>query len=139
MDIKTTDTDGADLAKRTFDELQVPGFRPLRDVLLVRTNPMPLRTGSIFLPNKLTSFYGELPHMQPITAIVLTAGPKAVAKPGDQIAFMRLHFIRWETLEDKTVAGWISEANVFGWADLDPGDTFADLRVVTAPRPAPAP
>lgn len=122
-----------DIIKKTFDEMGIPGFRPLRSVVLVRANPVPKKTGEIFLPEKLASFFGELPHMQPITATVLAAGPKATVKPGEMIAFMRLHFSWWMKLEDGSYVGWLQdETHVIGWADLDPGDTFADLRVDSA-------
>lgn len=122
-----------DIVKKTFEEMGIPGFRPLRSVVLVRANPVPKKTGSIYLPEKLTSFFGELPHMQPITATVLAAGPKASLKPGETIAFLRLHFSWWMKLEDGSYVGWLlDEANIIGYADLDPGDTFADLRVESA-------
>ena len=127
--------DQTDLARRTFTEIGIKGFRPLRDLVIVRTNPMPQKTGSIYLPPKLQTFYGELPHMQPITGIVLVAGPKAIVKPGDQVAFMRLYWATWDRLEDGTYVGWIQEPNLIGHVDLDPGDQFADLRVVFVPRP----
>jgi hypothetical protein len=124
-----TETESALKVKRAFEEAGIKGFRPWRDLLLIRTNPMPVRTGSIFLPVKMTTFYGELPNLQPVTAIVLSSGPDATLKPGDQIAFLRTNFIRWDYFEDRTVLGFIEEKHVFGHADLDPGETFADLRV----------
>lgn len=127
MDDKT-----AEKIQKTFEELGIKGFRPWRDLLIIRTNPMPKKTGSIYLPEKLTTFYGELPHLQPITGMVIAAGPKATVPVGDHVAFMRLHFARWQTLEDGTVVGWIQEAHVEGHVDLDPDETFADLRVENA-------
>lgn len=118
-----------DIIKDTFAEMGINGFRPLRDLILIRSNPMPVKTGSILLPLRQTTFYGELPNLVIVTAIVIAAGPKATVVPGDQIAFMRLNFIRWDYMQDRTVLGLIQEANIFGWADLDPGDEFADLRV----------
>jgi hypothetical protein len=95
---------------------------------------MPKKTGLIYLPEKLTTFYGELPHMQPIVATVLAAGPEATVKPGELVAFLRLYFARWMTLDDRTVVGWLlSEENLLGMADLE-GDIVADLRVDSARR-----
>lgn len=132
--LEIPETQQMDIIKQTFDEMGIPGFRPLRALILVRANPVPTKTsGGIYLPTKLTSFFGELPHMQPITATVLAAGPKATVKPGEVIAFLRLHFSWWMKLEDGSYVGWLlDEANIIGWADLDPGDTFADLRVESA-------
>jgi hypothetical protein len=114
------------MIKKTFDELGIKSFRPLRKTLLLRTERIPDKVGSIFVPPKLATFYGELPHMQPILAFVLAAGPKATVRAGDRILFMRLHFARWQTLEDGTVCGWIDEANILGWADPENADARSD-------------
>lgn len=118
----------------TFFELGINSFRPLRDLVLVRSNPMPEKTGSIYLPNKLATFFGLLPNLQLITAIVLSAGPKATVLPGEDIVFLRLNFAWWKIMEDRTVVGWIQEANVLGRPELEPGDTYADLRIDSAGR-----
>lgn len=124
----------SDRISATFAELGINSFRPMRDLVLVRSNPMPQKTGSIYLPNKLATFFGLLPNLQLITATVLSAGPKATVLPGEDIVFMRLNFAWWKIMEDGTVVGWIQEANVFGWSELEPGDTFADLRIDSAGR-----
>ncbi len=117
--------------KQTFDELGINGFRPLRNLLLVRTNPMPEKTGSLFLPPKMSTLYGSLRgDSQLVTAEVLAAGPKATVLPGEQIVFIRLHYAWWKFLSDKTSVGWIQEANVWGQAELEEGDTYADLIVM---------
>lgn len=96
-------------------------FRPLRNVVLVRTDPLPTVTeGGIIIPDKLTSFYGELPHVQLVTATVLASGPKADLQPGEKICFQRLFFARWLEMGDKTLVGWIAdERNVVGWVEGD--------------------
>ena len=125
--------DPATLIKQTFEELEIPGFRPLRNTVILRTHPIPVRTGAIFLPVKLTTFYGELPHMQPIVATVIAAGPKATCKVGDRVAFLRLHFALWKRCADDTAIGWIADdGNIIGWVDLDEDEAFADLRVESA-------
>lgn len=100
--------------RRTFDELGIKGFRAMRKMLLVRTEALPQKIGLIYVPPKLATFYGELPHLQNIYAMVLAAGPKADCKPLDRVVFQRLYFARWQHMEDGTVVGWIDEANVYG-------------------------
>lgn len=100
----------------TFEELGIKNFRALKKMLLVRTEPLPKKIGLIYVPPKLASFYGELPHLQNIYAMVLSAGPKADCRPTDRVVFSRLYFARWQTMEDGTVVGWIDEANVYGRA-----------------------
>jgi hypothetical protein len=90
----------------------------LRNTVLVRTEPLPTESNGVILPDRATSFYGELPHVQFVTAIVLSAGPKATLKPGDRIAFTRLFFARYVEMKDKTMVGWIAnEENVLGYAE----------------------
>jgi hypothetical protein len=119
----------SDLIAATFAEMDIPGFKPWRDLVFVRTNPMPQKTGSIYLPTKLASFYGELPNLQLITATVIAVGPKTTVLPGETVVFMRLYFAYWRRMEDGTYFGWIQEPNLTGFAELDPGDTYADLRI----------
>jgi len=84
-----------DLVERTWEEM---GFRVRATgyKLWVRTRPHPRKYGQIWLPPKAASFYGGLlPHQQTVYATVLSAGPVGVArefKPGDIVAFKRLHF-----------------------------------------------
>jgi hypothetical protein len=122
-----------ELVAETFAEMGIVGFKPWRDLVFVRTKPMPQKTGSIYLPNKLASFYGELPNMQLVTAIVVAVGPKTTLLVGDHIVFLRLNFAYWRRMEDGTYFGWIQEPNVYGWVELDPGDTYADLRIHSIP------
>lgn len=121
--------------KQTFEEMGIDGFRPWRDLVFVRTNPMPIKTGSILLPFKATSFFGQLPNLAAISAVVLAAGPKATCKPADGVVFMRTNFAWWMAMEDLTYVGWIQEANLLGGYELSPGDTFADIRVEFYRRP----
>lgn len=126
--------DTTTLVDDTWEEM---GFRldPLRSVLLVRTHPLPTHTpGGILLPSKKSSFYGVLPHVQLITATVLSSGPKAKFQSGERVAFQRLFFAKWMEMEDKTVVGWISnEINVIGWVEGDL--TYAPMAANTKPAP----
>jgi hypothetical protein len=118
-----------EMVERTFAELGIKGFRPLQKRLLLRTHPIAQMTGGVYLPQQLTSFYGEMPHMQPIIATVIAAGPKCSLVPGEKIAFLRLHFARWQRMEDGTFVGWITdEENIVGRADLH-GAESGDMRI----------
>ena len=110
-------------------------FRPLRHVVLVRTYPLPTVTeGGIIIPEKLTSFYGELPHVQLVNATVLSSGPKAILEPGDRICFQRLFFARWLEMEDGSLVGWIAdERNIVGWFEGDV--TYAPMAANSKPAP----
>lgn len=123
--------------EETWEEL---GFRlrMLRSAILVRTEPLPKTSGGVILPDRATSFYGELPHVQFVTAVVLSAGPKAVLKPGDRIAFTRLFFARYMEMQDKTMVGWIAnEENVLGYAEGE--RSYVSITANTPPAPPPPP
>jgi hypothetical protein len=103
--------------EKTWEELGYR-LRMLRNTVLVRTEPLPTESNGVILPDRAVSFYGELAHVQFVTATVLAAGPKAVLKPGDRIAFTRLFFARLLEMPDKTMVGWIAnEENVLGYAE----------------------
>lgn len=106
-----------DQVTEVFDKLGVRGVRPLRRTLIVRTNPLPQKTesGLIWLPSRSTSFYGGLPHMVLITALVLAAGPKCTVKVGETVIFQRLHFTRWVPYTTDTFVGWIDESQLVGY------------------------
>jgi hypothetical protein len=106
-----------DTVEKTWEEV---GYRvrPLRWMVFVRTDPIPQKVGSIYLPFKLQTFYGELPHLQVVTATVLSVGPKALGlQPGDRVAFARLHFARWLDMADGTKVGWIDANQIAGYAE----------------------
>lgn len=93
-----------DLIERTWDELgfriQATGWK-----VWVRTRPHPRKIGSLWLPPQQASFYGDLPHLRTVYATVLSAGqlgPARALKPGDVIAFQRLHFAWVKKLEPTT-------------------------------------
>ena len=107
------------LVQRTFDEL---GFkiRSRGYWVWVRTETYKEKIGSIWLPPRLSSFHGELPHLINIGATVLSSGTTGAAKQfkaGDRIWFTRLYFgYQWK-MEDGTFVGWIDANQVSGFAD----------------------
>jgi len=113
--------------------------RPLRKTIMVRTEPLPTKSaGGIILPGKLTTFYGELPHMQIIVATVLSSGRDAILETGDRIAFTRLFFARWMQLQDRTLIGWIAnEENVLGYAEGE--NTYVPIKPTPGSNPPPPP
>lgn len=109
-----------ELIKATFAEIGIKGIRVPRWLILVRTEPLEQKTpGGLWLPPKLTNFYGELPHLRPLVGLVLAAGPKAYVKVGDRVAFQRLHFQRWCQMQDGTFVGWIDYNQLHGFAEDD--------------------
>lgn len=121
--------------EETWEEL---GFRlrMLRKAILIRTEPLPTESNGIILPDRATSFYGELPHVQFITAVVLSSGRDATLKPGDRIAFTRLFFARFLEMKDRTMVGWIAnEENVLGYV----GGERSYVPITSNAPPAPPP
>lgn len=99
----------------TLAELGAKALRPLRWYLMVRTEPVEERTaGGLWLPPKLASFYGPLPHRQILEGLVLAAGPDAALNQGDRVAFQRLHFSRWCQMADQTYVGWVDSNQLLG-------------------------
>lgn len=110
-----------DLVERTWEEL---GYRVRATgwKTWVRTMPHPRKIGSIWLPPKLQSFHGELPHLVTVHAVVLSSGPLGLAadfKPGDRIAFKRLHFGYWQKLEAANKDEWGGDEQYVGWVDAN--------------------
>lgn len=107
-----------DVVERTWTEV---GYRvrPLHRNVFVRTDPPEQKVGSLWLPPKLQSFHGDLPHMRIISATVLIAGPKTEVKPGERICFQRLHFAWLKKLEDGGMFGWIDQVQVLGYPAED--------------------
>jgi|WetSurMetagenome_2_1015567.scaffolds.fasta_scaffold07491_2 hypothetical protein len=117
-----------DLVERTWAEL---GFRiqAPRFLVWVRTLPVEQKRGLIWLPPKMASFYGELPHLRTVRAVVLSAGPRGLAKslkPGDVIAFSRGVFSRFFQMQPTQVTasgaseefvGVIDSNDIFGFSD----------------------
>lgn len=74
------------------------------------------KVGSLWLPVKLTSFYGDLPHLVVVKATVLSVGPKVRGiKEGARVAFPRTYFAKWKELEPDVMVGWIEAANLSGF------------------------
>lgn len=122
------------IVKETWDEL---GFklRAPRYLVWVRTMPPARKIGRIWLPAKQASFYGELPHMVTVKALVLSAGSRGPAremKPGDMIAFKRLHFARHSRLESSYADVWGGSEDYVGWIDSNDIVGFAEERDVRA-------
>jgi hypothetical protein len=88
------------------------------------------KVGSLFLPLKATTFYGDLPHLVMVRATVLSAGPKAQGlNPGDRVTFPRTYFIRWRELEPDVMLGWVDVSQVSGFFNTDDEAEDEPLRV----------
>lgn len=105
------------------------GFRVrgIRYMLFVRTEPLPQRTasGRIWLPNRLTNFFNDLPNKVYTRAVVCSAGPTATSKWGiresDRIFFRRQDFAWYRKMADNTYFGWVEAPHVLGYPyDDDP-------------------
>lgn len=108
-----------ELIEQTWKELG-QRLSPVRDLVMVRTEPHEKKIGSLYLPPKLQHFYGELPHLQMVTATALSVGPQCRSiKVGDRIVFSRLFFGRLFTMKDGTLVGYLREDQVSGHR-LDP-------------------
>jgi len=110
-----------DVVEQTWKELgykvRATGYRAW-----VRTLPRPRKIGSIWLPPKMASFHGELPHLRTVYAIILSAGPKGVArelKPGDIVAFKRLEFAWWAKLEPTQTDEYGGDEEYVGYIDAN--------------------
>ncbi len=101
-------------ADQVFEKL---GFkiRPLRDQLVVVTD-LPIRkVGSLFLPMKAASFYGDLPHLVHVRSTVIATGPKVSSLVvGDRVSFPRTYFTRLYALGDDVMVGLVSQSQVVG-------------------------
>jgi len=105
-----------ELVEQSWKEL---GYRvrPLGRTVFVRTRAIPDKVGSLYLPTKHTKFYGKLPHMQNIEAVVMAAGPKAQdVRPGDRVTFQRLNFARLVKFqaEAEEFFGWVDSSQIIG-------------------------
>lgn len=93
--MKTPPNPRLKIIKKTWKQL---GFsiRPTKYRIIVRTEPVAKKIGKeqiIWLPEKLQTHSGALPHLQLITGTVLSVGPDVpYLKPGDHIGFSRLFF-----------------------------------------------
>jgi hypothetical protein len=83
------------------------------------------KVGSLFLPMKATTFYGELPHLVMVRATVLSAGPKVQGlNPGDRVTFPRTYFIRWRELEPDVMLGWVDRSQISGFFNTEDEDAL---------------
>lgn len=105
--------------EKTWDELgyriRATGYR-----VWVRTLPHPRKHGSIWLPPKAGSFYGELPHLRTVYAVVLSAGSRGPAKglkPGDIVGFKRLEFAWWAKLQPTQTDEYGGDEEFVGYID----------------------
>lgn len=93
------------------------GFRiqATKGRLFVVTDLPAKKVGSLYLPMKATTFYGDLPHLVMVRATVLSAGTKAHGlNVGDRVTFPRTYFIRWRELEPDVMLGWVEKSQVSG-------------------------
>ena len=94
-------------------------IRPLRRILVVRTLPPEQKVGLIWMPPKEAALWGGLAHQRTVRAVVMAAGPKATVKPGEVVAFTRLHFGWWNKFENDTYLGWVAEEQLSGYTDCE--------------------
>ncbi len=81
--------------------------------VLVRTTPISEKIGLIYLPTKLSSFYGRLQgQYQMCYAVVLQAGSDATVKPGETVVFTRLAFANLYKMKDNTLVGFVDEDHI---------------------------
>jgi hypothetical protein len=124
----------------TWDELEYR-IRPLRYWVFVRTEGIPQKTesGLIWLPTKLTGFFGELPHMQLVKAVICAVGPQAAKnlglKVGERVIFKRLEFAWRCKLADGTYFGWINANHIHGYPEDDEEQVKRQAGDVQPPRP----
>ena len=81
--------------------------------ILVRTEKLKDKIGSIFLPPKQSSFYGRIQGQYVwCTATVIAVGPEATVLPGESIMFTRLAFANMYKMQDNSYVGLVDEENV---------------------------
>lgn len=106
------DNTTAELIERTWQEVGQRA-RPLRRLVFVRTELLPEKVGSLWLPPDQRSNYAQLGHQVFMRALVLATGPQCrVLRPGDRVAFTRLFFAWSWKCSDGTLVGWIEEENI---------------------------
>lgn len=119
-----------ELVQETWEEL---GFRVRARgyYIWVRTLPFPRKIGSIWMPPKLQQFYGELPHLVTIRALVLSAGNAGLAEgihAGETIFFKRLHFAEYRRVgerEEQQRVGWVNANDVMYKEEISYGGETA--------------
>lgn len=110
------DEKAAEQIERTWQEVGQRA-RPLRRMVFVRTELLPEKVGSLWLPPDQRSNYAKLGHQVLMRALVLSTGPQCrVLRAGDRVAFMRLFFAWWHKLSDGSLVGWIDEENIAAYA-----------------------
>lgn len=101
-----------DIVQETWKELNQE-INCFGSRVLIRTEPIPEKIGSIYLPTKHTSFYGKIQgQYQWCTATVLAAGEESIVKSGEKIMFTRLAFANIYKMKDNTFVGWVEDANI---------------------------
>ncbi len=97
-------------------------IRPLRDILMVRTDAPPQKfSGSnLYLSPKLTDFYGAMPKEVTTYATVMSIGRDTkTVKVGDRVAFTRIFFAMLADLPDLAKFGYVREEQLL-WIVDDP-------------------
>jgi hypothetical protein len=121
MELAVAQAEGIDLetiVEDTWDEIghkiKATGFK-----LWVRTLPHPRKVGRVWLPPNRGRFYGELPHLKLVFAVVLSVGPHARSQhelqPGTIVGFKRLNFAWWRKLEGANEDEWGSDDQFVGY------------------------
>lgn len=116
--------------KLVTEILQLQGYsikaperiRPIRDILMVRTDAPPLKfSGSeLYLPPKHTNFYGAMPKEVTTYATVMSVGKDVKSvKVGDRVAFTRIFFAMLADLPDLGKFGYVREEQLIGIQDDD--------------------
>lgn len=130
--------------KQTWDELEFT-VRPVRYWVFVRTEHLPQKTynGTLWLPPKLTNFFGELPHLQVIKGVVCSVGPQAAEnlglKSGERVVFKRLEFAWYKRMQDGTYFGWINGNHIYGYVEDDEDDDMRQMATDRIPLAGPNP
>lgn len=105
--------------EKTWSELGY-SVRPMHAKVFVRTDPPPEKIGLIFVPPKMSDFFGGLGHQRLVTATVLSVGPMAkMVKPGDRVVFRRLEFGHIAKLDRGVYVGWIEQEQLVGHPESD--------------------
>lgn len=102
------------IIQQTWAELEQEVTEPGTKIL-IRTEVMPEKIGSLFLPPKQTEFYGRLKGSEvTLTATVLAVGKQCTEglKPGDTILFKRIVFAPYKKMLDTTMLGWVNEDDI---------------------------
>lgn len=101
-----------DLITETWNELNKV-LECKNTKILVRTDPVQDKIGSIYLPARKASFYGRIQgQYQWCRATVLAKGPESTVEPGEHVLFTRLAFANLYKMKDNSYVGLVDEEHV---------------------------